>query len=217
MTGIRTWVALALAIGIATAGVARADPCCGPITPAGQRLAAALDASGVDHLWLAGYRIDWESGQPIGPGRPSSTHCSAYVAAIASRLGIYVLRPPAHAQTSLANAQLGWLNDQGGGAGWRSLPDAAAAQAAANRGELVLEAFANPNPHRPGHIAIVRPSEESAVTLARDGPREAQAGAMNARDTSTADGFAHHPGAWVPGGEGGIRYFAHPIDRARLP
>ena len=34
------------------AAPALAQPCCGPVTPNGERLLQRLDASGVDHLWL---------------------------------------------------------------------------------------------------------------------------------------------------------------------
>ena len=84
---------------------------------------------------------------PAGPGGPEAkTHCSAFVAAMAERLGIYVLRPPQHSQRLLANAQMRWLRDHG-----RSSPDGrrlgsdAEAQEAANRGELVVEAYENPD------------------------------------------------------------------------
>ena len=216
---------LGLVVALGLAGSAHAAPCCGPITPAGERLAQFLDDTGVDHLWQAGQRVNWETGEPIQVGKQTSTHCSAFAAAVAERLGVYILRPPQHPQDLLANAQMGWLR---GDAGvpyrwrsctyrWRSLPDPTAAQAAANRGELVVEAFENPNLARPGHIAIVRPSLQSAETLARGGPRETQAGATNAFNISTAHGFSHHRGAWEAGGSGGIRYFAHVIDWSKIP
>jgi hypothetical protein len=205
-------------LAIALAGPARADPCCGPVTPDGARLARFLDATGVDHLWLVGYRVNWETGTPIAASaKPATTHCSAFAAAVGARLGVYVLRPPEHSQILLANAQLRWLRDMGAKTGWRALPGPVAAQTAANQGDLVLEAFENPNPNRPGHIAIIRPSDQSRASLDRDGPREIQAGDTNARDTSTAEGFRHHRGAWVPGGRGGIRFYAHGIDWAKLP
>jgi len=209
---------MALIMALGPAGAAHAEPCCGKITPAGERLARFLDGTGVDHLWIIGNRVNWETGEAIGASsKATTTHCSAFAAAAGERLGVYLLRPPEHGQILLANAQLGWLRDAGAAAGWRSLPDPVAAQAAANRGELVLEAFENPNPERPGHIAIVRPSEQSRQMLERDGPRETQAGETNALDIDTREGFRHHPGAWVPEGRGGIRYYAHAIDWAKLP
>jgi hypothetical protein len=41
------------------------------------------------------------------------THCSAYVAAAAFYLDIYILRPPNHQQLHLANAQVSWLGADG--------------------------------------------------------------------------------------------------------
>jgi len=118
-----------------------ASACCGPITADGGRLAAFLDRTGVDHLWLHGFKVNWETGEAISAwsdGRPH-THCSAFVASVAMRLGIYVLRPPQHSQVLLANAQMGWLRSPEATAmGWQSLPDVTSAQMRANLGELVL-------------------------------------------------------------------------------
>jgi len=207
-----------LAVGLLLFGLgssaALAQPCCGSITPDGERLRQFLDGSGVEHLWQAGIHIIWDTGEPDPDrpdGRPAATHCSAFAAAMAKRLDIYVLRPPDHSQALLANAQMGWLGEDGRQYGWRELPSYVEAQKAANRGELVLEAFENPNPHRPGHIALVRPSLKTRVMLDAQGPDETQAGGTNALRIDTADGFRHHRGAWVPGGGGAIRYYAHEV------
>lgn len=210
MRSVLVWL-FALLIAAAPA---RAEPCCGPITAEGERLRQFLDSSDVQHLWQAGIHIIWDTGEPDPDrpeGRPSATHCSAFAAAMAKRLDIYVLRPPEHNQALLANAQMGWLAEAGGDYGWHELPSYVEAQEAANRGELVLEAFENPNPRKPGHIAIVRPSLKSREMLDAQGPEETQAGSVNAISTDTADGFRHHPGAWVPGGGGAIRYYAHVV------
>ena len=195
--------------------VAHGEPCCGPITPQGHQLEQFLDASGVDHLWRAGWHVDWLTGQSnrSAPGGPEAkTHCSAFAAAMAEHLRIYVLRPPEHRQDLLANAQMRWLRDHGAEHGWRALASDVEAQSAANRGELVLEAFENPNPHRAGHIAIVRPSVKTRAELDRDGPQETQAGEQNAVSSTTAAGFRHHRGAWEPGGTGALRYYAHEVN-----
>ena len=208
--GLVVWPLL-LGLGLSNA---MAQPCCGPITPDGQRLAQFLDQSDVVHRWQSGWHVDWQTGEADRPepgGYEAKTHCSAFVAAMAMRLNVYVLRPPEHAQELLANAQLQWLRDDGAEEGWRTLASDVDAQTAANRGELVLEAFENPNPHKPGHIAIVRPSEMTRAELDRDGPLETQAGEQNAFSVTTAEGFRHHQGAWVPGGDGEIRYYAHPV------
>lgn len=208
-----------LAVGLWMLGLASsaavAQPCCGPFTPAGQRLERFLDASDVTQRWVSGWHVDWQTGDKDRPepgGPEAKTHCSAFVAAMAKRVGVYVLRPPEHPQNLLANAQMRWLREHGAEQGWRTLASDVEAQAAANRGELVLEAFENPNPHRPGHIAIVRPSEQTRAELDRDGPRETQAGEENALSTTTAEGFRHHRGAWLPEGGGAIEYYAHTVE-----
>jgi hypothetical protein len=208
---VRWWLIGLLMVPFA----ARAEPCCGEITPQGRELTRFLDGSGVDHLWVSGWHVDWRTGQADReePGGPEAkTHCSAFAAAMAERLHIYVLRPPEHQQSLLANAQMGWLREVGTQQGWRALASPVEAQSAANRGELVLEAFENPDPHKPGHIAIVRPSDKTREELDRDGPEETQAGARNALSTTTAAGFHLHHGAWLPGGGGTIRYYAHAVD-----
>lgn len=203
--------------GVAGAGAGAAAPCCGAITPDGRRLQEVLDASGVRHLWLPGRRVDWRSGEPDArhpEARARSTHCSAFAAAMAVRLRVPLLHPPQHAQILLANAQLHWLATSGRALGWREV-DMAQAQALANRGWLVLAGYAAPNPRRPGHIVLLRPGLEPLAVLLTQGPQEAQAGARNHLRTSVAQGFREHPGAWLPGGRGAIRYYAHRVDWTR--
>ncbi|MGO9773241.1 MAG: hypothetical protein ACLPSW_27590 [Roseiarcus sp.] len=200
---------------VVSAAPALAQPCCGPITPDGRRLAAFLNSTGVDHLWIAGHHIAWDTGQEDAgrpDGREEKTHCSAFAAAVAARLGVYVLRPPDHEQELLANAQMSWLAMSGSGQGWRTLHGYLEAQQAANRGELVLEAFENLHSHRSGHVAVVRPSDKTLAELDRDGPQETQAGGFNALSTTTAKGFRSHRGAWIPDEGGSLGYYAHAID-----
>jgi hypothetical protein len=215
----RAALALSLLLALSFAAPAQNAPCCGPITPGGERLATLLDRSGVEHLWLPHFHIEWLTGEP-DPSRPgwspTATHCSAYAAAMADRMGVYLLRPPEHGQDLLANAQLRWLAGQGEAEGWREV-DAKEAQTLANQGFLVLAAYENPDPRRPGHIAVIRPSEKSLAALAADGPEDAQAGAHNALSMPVAESFAGHRGAWEPDGAGGVRFFAHPVDWAKVP
>lgn len=185
-------------------GASRHKPCCGEITAAGHRLVQVLDGMNVESLWLAHEHVNWETGEPDRGGEyegpDKHTHCSAFAAAAAKRLGIYVLRPPEHGQQLLANAQAEWLSGAvASAAGWRKLPDAESAQMHANEGALVLVVFANPNPHEPGHIAIVRPSEKSSEALERNGPQIIQAGIHNHNSTSARIGFSSHPDAWPNG------------------
>jgi hypothetical protein len=210
---------LILLIAAVPVGAAASSPCCGPISAAGARMVAFLDASGVDRLWLAGYRVEWDTGSPISRWTDTSqhTHCSAFAASASMRLGVYLLRPPEHTSTLLANAQMGWLRTPAAAArGWQPVPDVTAAQTRANRGDLVLAAFENPDPDRPGHIAIVRPSDIDAATLLARGPFVTQAGGHNWLSVPLAAGFANHKTAWRPGAGGDVRFFAHTIDWSKL-
>jgi hypothetical protein len=192
---------------------ARADqPCCGPVTAAGQHLARVLDGMHVESLWLAHEHVDWRTGRSDqnadydGPGK--STHCSAFAAAAGLRLGVYMLRPPDHGQVLLASAQTQWFS--GGAAqqaGWRPVESMQAAQTLANQGKLVVICYASPNPRRPGHIVIVRPSLKSAAQLATEGPQVIQAAAQNRSSYPAAYSFGAHPGAWPSG----VRIFAHDV------
>src|SRR5208282_3295316 len=91
------------------------------VSPAGQRWLQVLDQADVAHRWLAGVHVDWKTGEPDGeleryPGH--ATHCSAFVAALAERLQLPLLRPPAHSNHQLANAQFDWLLRAGAADGW---------------------------------------------------------------------------------------------------
>src|SRR5262249_42710024 len=108
------------------------------ISAEGRHLAQALDDMNVDRLWLARQRVHWKTGEPYGEqptdGKPH-THCSAFVAAFCYRHGIYILRPPEHSPTYLANAQYDWLRSETGQkAGWRPVEGPVEAQRLANQG-----------------------------------------------------------------------------------
>lgn len=188
------------------------EPCCGPITPAGDRLAATLDSMNVESLWLSHEHVNWETGGPdrggVDEGEGHHTHCSAFAASAAEKLGVYLLRPPEHGQVLLANAQADWLpSDAGRQAGWRSLANMREAQRLANQGQLVLVVYQNPDRHVPGHIAIVRPSKKSEETLEENGPEVIQAGEHNHNKINVRVGFENHPGAWPDG----VRYYVHAL------
>lgn len=80
------------------------------------------------------------------------------------------------------------------------------AQSCANQGYLALAVRVNPNPKKPGHVAIIapaqpgarigdRPARQSAYTsLAVDGPFEAQSGAFNSSYTTVSRGFSPRNG-----------------------
>jgi hypothetical protein len=204
----RTTAAAVLLAALAGAAAAADDSA---VTPQAQQIAGVLDAMGVESIWIAGEHVYWESGLPTGvpetsPGK--HTHCSAFVAAAAKKLGVYILRPPEHGQKLLANAQNEWLSGDGAAQGWRRLADAREAQAAANRGLLVVASYHNRHDDKPGHIAIIRPGNKTPQQIAAEGPDVIQAGAVNAASISIKAGFAGHPAAWR---DSRIEYYAHEV------
>jgi hypothetical protein len=203
---------LLAAVVAGQAAVSRADE----ISPEGKKLIAALDAMHVDKLWLAGAQVDWRTGETNGKvfAVPNGhTHCSAFAAAAAERLGVYLLRPPEHSATLLANAQQDWLCSKGTNNGWLAVSSPIEAQKLANAGNLVVVTCKNPDATRPGHIAIVRPSEKSEKKILAEGPEITQAGLHNYNDSSTLEGFKNHKGAF----EGHkLLYFAHPVFFSKL-
>lgn len=171
-----------------------------------------LEAMEVDKLWLPGAIVDWKTGlptgQPIKDAKSKHTHCSQFVAAVADRLSIPLLRPPEHGVVGLANAQFDWLAaDAARKAGWVALKDGDAAQSAANEGRLVLASLKNPDATRPGHIAIVRPGAKDAELLAKEGPDVMQAGGTNALRTSLRKGFGNHKQEYDQ-----IAFYAHVVE-----
>jgi hypothetical protein len=181
------------------------------VTPQAQAMMQVLDAMGVESKWIAGQHVYWDTGLPTGvpetsPGK--HTHCSAFVAAAAKTLGVYILRPPQHGQMLLANAQNEWLAEGGSAQGWTKLADGAEAQAAANRGQLVVASYHNHHDDQPGHIAIVRAGTKTAEQIAAEGPDVIQAGAVNRTSISVKDAFKGHPAAWR---DGEIVYYAHDV------
>jgi len=202
------------------ATVATEDPCCGVITGQGKELATILDSMNVEKLWLAREHVDWRTGEAdrppnyMGPGR--SSHCSAFAAAVAERLGIYMLHPPDHSEILLASAQAEWFHSHGGDtAGWKQISDSDAeltAQRLANQGNLVVIVYESPDLHRPGHIVIVRPSEKSLADLHKEGPQTVQASMENYNSTIAAKAFKYHAGAWP----NGVRYYWHAVDWSKV-
>ena len=181
------------------------------IRSGGRHLLVFLDSLQVEKRWIAGAHVNWKTGEP--DGRPVSdsgahSHCSALVAAACERLGVYILRPPEHPQTLLANAQYDWLLERGATDGWTPVSGAAEAQGEANRGKLVVAAYRNSKTRKPGHIAIVRPSDRSEESVREDGPEVIQAGQENYASAPLKVGFRHHPDAWK---RGEVRFFAHAI------
>jgi hypothetical protein len=209
-----TWTTLAIVLpaifGIlgAVANAAGVEP----IADSAERLVHTIDALDVEHHWPAGVHVRWQSGVPDGVTEKTQgkhTHCSAFVAAAAERAGIYILRPPEHKQILLANAQYDWLADEGTAQGWRSVADVVEAQRLANRGWFVVATYKNHHDDKPGHIAILRPSNKEETALREEGPQITQAGGTNHRSVSLKVGFAGHPAAW---GRHEVRFYAHAVE-----
>ena len=76
--------------------------------------------------------------------------------------------------------------------------DAKEAQTDANHGELVVVVYESPDPHKAGHVAIVRPSEKSSERLEESGPQIIQAGQLNYTSTTVKIGFQHMGNLHVP-------------------
>lgn len=181
------------------------------ITQDGQRLAKALDGMDVEHKWLPGHYVKWKTGEatdrPVTDGKTHS-HCSAFAAAVCMKLDVYLLRPPDHSETLLANAQCDWLGSDGEKQGWKPVKTLIEAQRLANRGQLLLAVYKEADAKKSGHVALVRPSTKTAREIEAEGPQVIQAGASNYFSTSVKEGFKHHPMAWK---EHAIKYFAHDV------
>lgn len=205
LLGCAAWAGLGLQ-------VEAAEPCCGAVTAAGERLTSLLDGLDVEHRWLEKMHVDWQTGDADRPadyaGSGRATHCSAFAAAVGFRLGVYMLRPPEHGQVLLASAQTAWFASQAGiDAGWRSVDGNEAAQRLANQGQLVVISYRNPDRKKPGHIVVVRPSLKSAEQLAVEGPQVIQAANRNKASYPAARSFTAHPGAWPDA----VKMFVHDV------
>lgn len=170
-----------------------------------------LDSLDVDHLWPQHVYVDWRTGEPAprhGHHEPK-THCSAFAAAAAMRLNIYMMRPPEHSQSELAAAQERYFeSSRGRRDGWMGVSTPQQAQALANQGEFVVLVYGDPNPHKSGHIAIVRPAIKSMEALNDEGPQTTQAGGHNFSSGTAKYSFVFHRDAWP----NKVMMFAHKID-----
>jgi hypothetical protein len=198
----------------------------GVISEGGERLRVFLDGTHVETRWIADYHVIWQTGQRNGPAEGDAahhTHCSAYVAAAALYLDIYILRPPNHMQLQLANAQVDWLGGNGNEsgptaaeAGWSALGSSGdggvldATVTATNLGKLVVAGYKEPPTEQPdgttvhgaGHIVVVRPQESFPSD---EGPQVVTAGVQNFKSASMRFAFGDHPLAWPDN----IQLFVH--------
>jgi hypothetical protein len=157
------------------------------ITEQGQKLIKLLDSMHVEQLWLPHQKVYWRTGRPRGEpvddGKPHS-HCSAFVAATAEKLGVYILRPPEHSTIMLAKAQADWLSREGIDNGWQAIGTPEEARQSANSGMLVVVVYKERDRRRSGHIAIVRPKVKTLKLIQEEGPQITQAGLENYASTS---------------------------------
>ena len=69
----------------------------GELSPGGTRLRDYIDGLQIEANWIARNHIVWQTGQKNGTsgvGQESHTHCSAFTAAVALYLDIYLIRRP---------------------------------------------------------------------------------------------------------------------------
>ena len=161
----------------------------------GFRLQDLYNSSKVESRWQMGFHVDWETGEAISVAqKPTTTHCSAYVAALLKRAGIYILRPPEHKAKNLATAQFDYLSSVAGQqAGWRELNQGVQqVQEYANRGYFVVAVVKNDNPTKPGHIAFIYPRPVVGSQLNLADLHLAQAGHINGVDMPLLKGFEKH-------------------------
>ena len=180
-------------------------------TPSGgPRMTEFLERIPVETRWLAGHHITWTTGQQDradGVAPETASHCSAFVAAVALALDLYVLRPPNASQELLTNKQYDWLNGKqfppaptAQASNWQALGLSggagvlAQAVSRANAGQLVLAAFASADRHKPGHICIVRPQDWSEDSGSP--PLVMSAGTKNYCKIDMKIAFEQHAGAW---------------------
>jgi len=183
-----------------------------PISPTGEKLNDFLDGLDVTRKWLPDHYVDWSSGTVLGKYRGAGTHCSTFVAAAATRLGVKILKPTDY-RGFLANAQYDWLRNHGAQHGWAQVDNHLTAQQIANQGCLVVISYANPNRRRPGHIAIVRPSNKPKEAISMNGPQIIQAGRKNYNSASLAKGFRNPQAAFR---KHRLQYYAHDTPFCRL-
>jgi len=145
------------------------------ITDQGHALSVFLDSLQVEQYWDNDRSVNWLTGAPGGNGTNmtvgTASHCSAFAAAVACLLDVYLLRPPDASDLNLANNQATWLATNQI-CGWYPIPHATDAQRIANVGALVVASLKEEVGS--GHIAVLRPSTKSDAEILADGPQECQ-------------------------------------------
>ncbi len=155
----------------------------------------------VENLWQKGVHVNWETGEADNPDATKNikTHCSSFAAAACKWLNIYLLHPPEHNPSLLANAQYNWLSTpEAANDGWKKLPnnDYKMIQEKANNGFVVIAVWKNPSPHLSGHIALIMPQNIDVERLSEKTIKIIQAGRINSSNISLAEGFEKHIISW---------------------
>jgi hypothetical protein len=195
------------------------------LLPTGSALDMSLDSMDVEIFWQAGQYVYWQTGitmqepPPPSEGYETDTHCSAFAAAAALKLGVPLLHPNPPPklvrEKHLANQQAEWL--QGLPQGWQSVSGPIEAQGLANQGYFVVISYLNPNVSalgvsESGHIQIVRAYPgRSDADLESEGPQIIQAGRVNFNSTTAAEGFASGYDPSYPSypWPDNVQYYAH--------
>jgi len=163
------------------------------ITDQGHALSAFLDSLQVERYWDNGESVNWLTGATGGDGTNKTvgvaSHCSAFAAAVARLLDVYLLRQPDASDLNLANNQAAWLVTNQT-CGWYAIPRSTDAQHIANVGALVVASLKEDVGS--GHIAVLRPSTKSDAEILANGPQECQSGIYNYNDTDVRTGFGQH-------------------------
>ena len=184
------------------------------ITEQGHALSAFLTSLQVEHYWDNGQHVNWLTGGPGGTGTNITigyaSHCSAFAAAAAYELGVFLPHPPDPSDMGLANYQADWLATNGT-AGWYAIPLSTDAQHIANVGALVVASLKEIDGSS-GHIAVLRPSTKCNSEILTNGPQECQSGIYNYNDTDVITGFGQHGGTLD-----GILYYGHAVTNPIVP
>jgi hypothetical protein len=186
------------------------------ITAQGHALSAFLDSLQVEQYWTNGKSVNWLTGAAGGTGtnqtKGTASHCSAFAAAVAQLLGVYLLPPPdgPEKDMGLANYQSDWLRTNTT-AGWFAVSSMTDAQHLANIGTLLVASYKETDGSS-GHIAILRPSTKSDAEILAAGPQECQSGVNNYNNIDVRTGFAQHDNPLD-----NILYYGHAVTNPITP
>lgn len=139
--------------------------------------------------WISVNQVNWFTGQKIySPDTvnfPVGSHAGAFVAAVANRFDMYILRPPVNTQANLAYNQATWFQESSSAYGWTEIIATGMeniyvlAQNAANQGNVVVSSYQNTE-NGEAHTNIILPSFSiTQADLETNGPNCLNVGAIN--------------------------------------